>query len=47
MRFTINGQAAVDVGGVRRQIYTKVFIIEGPDNFLRPVVSAEVWSSGL
>ena len=57
VKITINGSPAIDAGGVRRQVYTKVFqdfadnrvikLFEGEDNYLRPVTSAEARSSGL
>lgn len=53
---TINDSAAIDAGGVRRQLYTTVFedfasnriihLFEGEMNCLRSVVSAEARSSG-
>ncbi len=57
VKITINGSPAIDAGGVRRHVYTKVFqdfadnrvikLFEGEDNYLRPVTSAEARSSGL
>lgn len=53
----VEGQPAIDTGGVRRQIYTTVLhqfasnkyikLFDGPDHHLRPMCSAEARSSGL
>ena len=57
LRITLDGQPAIDTGGVRRQVYTTAFnafannerirLFEGPINQLRPVCTAEARSSGL
>ena len=57
LQVTLDGQPAVDTGGVRRQLYTTVFhdfasnkhvkLFDGPDHHLRPTCSAEARSSGL
>ena len=57
VKVTINQSAAIDAGGVRRQVYTRVFhdfatnhvvtLFDGEDNHLRPVATAEARSSGL
>ncbi len=57
LRITLDNQPAIDTGGVRRQVYTTVYddfafnktvqLFEGPENSLRPIVSAEVKSFGL
>ena len=57
LQVNLDGQPAVDTGGVRRQLYTTVFhefvsnrylkLFDGPDHHLRPVCSAEVRSSSL
>ncbi len=57
LQVSLEGQPAIDTGGVRRQIYTTVLhdfasnqhvkLFDGPDHHLRPVCSAEARSSGL
>lgn len=57
LRIVLANEPAVDTGGVRRQIYTSVFmdfannkfvhLFEGPPNSLRPASTAEARSSGL
>ena len=57
LRITLDGKPPIDTGGVRRQVYTKVFesfasntmvkLFEGSDNHLRPACTAEARSSGL
>ena len=57
LRITIDGQHAIDTGGVRRQVYTTVFqafannqpvrLFAGAINHLRPACTAEARSSGL
>ena len=57
LRITIEGKPSIDTGGVRRQVYSKVYrqfcsnrfihIFDGPANRLRPACTAEVRSSGL
>ena len=57
IRVVLDGVPAVDQGGVRRGIFTDVFIsftenervhlFEGMPNYLRPLYSAEAQSSGL
>lgn len=54
---TIKGKPSVDTGGVRRQVYSKLYqqfcsnhfihMFEGPANRLCPACTAEVRSSGL
>jgi len=57
LRIVLSDQPAVDVGGVRRQVYTTVYtefasnkhvgLFNGPENHLRPALSVEARSSGL
>lgn len=57
LRVCIDNQPAIDTGGVRRQVYSRVFLdfannklvnlFDGPPNQLRPRCSAEARSSGL
>ena len=57
IRIRLQGEPAVDTGGVRRQIYTTVFsefmdnthmhLFDGPPNSLRPHYSAESRGSGI
>ena len=57
LKIVIDGMPAIDQGGVRRGIFTDVFIdfsknahlrlFEGEPNYLRPMYSAEAQSSGL
>lgn len=57
IRICLTGQAPIDTGGVRRQLYTTVFqefannkhikLFDGPLNSLRPLYSAQARSSGL
>ena len=57
LRITLDNQPAVDTGGVRRQVYSRVFqnfannetvcLFDGPLHNLRPTCSAEARSSGL
>lgn len=57
LRIILDGQPAIDTGGVRRQVYTTVFqafannqpvkLFDGSVNNLRPACTAEARSSGL
>lgn len=57
IRIKLDGQPAIDTGGVRRHVYTTMFehfanntfmkMFDGPPNYLRPACTAEVRSSGL
>ena len=57
IRVLLHGSPAIDTGGVRRQVFTRVFeafannevfrLFEGSDNHLRPIATAEARSSGL
>ena len=57
IRIRLNGQPAIDTGGVRRQIYTSVLqqfsenlpfkLFDGPSNSLRPHYSAATRCSGM
>ena len=57
LQITLDNQPAVDTGGVRRQVYSRVFqnfannetvcLFDGPLHNLRPTCSAEARSSGL
>ena len=57
LRITLDNQPAIDTGGIRRQVYTKLYddiannktvrLFEGPVNHLRPVCTAETRASGL
>ena len=57
LRITLDDKPPIDTGGVRRQVYSKVFqsfatndvmkLFEGSENSLRPICTAESRSSGL
>ena len=57
IRVVLQGQPAIDTGGVRRQLYVSVLrdfaenvhmrLFDGPPNHLRPLYSAEARASGL